>query len=78
MFTQIASVLGLSVLAGVATGGGTGGHAPTYTLAYLIGAVVAIGAILLAVCLKTRVPETALRSGRSTRSEPVEHGAIPN
>src|SRR5262249_18333383 len=59
LFTQIASVLGLSVLAGVATRGGTGGHAPSYTLAYLMGAVVALGAIFLAVCLKTRVPEAS-------------------
>ena len=56
MFTQIASVLGLSVLAGVATRGSTSGHAPSYTLAYLIGAAVALGAIFLAVYLYIRVP----------------------
>ena len=58
MFTQIASVLGLSVLAGVATRGGQAVSAP-YTVAYLIGAVVALGAIFLAVYLKSRVPETS-------------------
>ena len=59
MFTQIASVLGLSVLAGVANRGKAGGHAPSYTEAYLIGAVVALGAISLAVYLNSRVPETS-------------------
>jgi MFS family permease len=58
MFTQIASVLGLSVLVGVATRGGTSVHGPSYALAYLIGAAVAIGAIVLAAYLNIRVPET--------------------
>jgi predicted MFS family arabinose efflux permease len=59
MFTQIASVLGLSVLAGVASRGGTSVHAHSFALAYLIGAVVAVGSIVLAAYLNIRVPEAS-------------------
>ncbi len=58
MFTQISSVLGLSVLGGVAAGKGTAGHAPYYVVAYLIGAGVAVIAVFLAVYLNRRVPDS--------------------
>jgi formate-dependent nitrite reductase membrane component NrfD len=58
MFTQIAAVLGISVLGGIAAGRQTSGHASYYVLAYLIGGIIAIGAVLLAVLLKTRIPDT--------------------
>jgi MFS family permease len=57
MFTQIGSVLGLSVLGGMAAGRGTSGHAPYYVLAYLIGGAVAIVAVLLATLLNTRISD---------------------
>ena len=60
MFTQIASVLGIAVLGGMAAGRGTSGHAPYYVLAYLIGGIVAIVAIFLAVWLNTRVPDATV------------------
>jgi MFS family permease len=60
MFIQIASVLGLSVMGGVAAGRGTSGHAPRYVVAYLIGGVVAIVAIFLAVYLDARSPDGGL------------------
>jgi MFS family permease len=59
MFTQIAAVLGIAVLGGMAAGRGTSGHAPYYVLAYLIGGIVAIVAIFLAVWLNTRVPDAS-------------------
>jgi len=59
MFTQIGSVLGLSVLGGMAAGRGTSGHAPYYVLAYLIGGAVAIVAVVLAVLLNTRIPDSS-------------------
>ena len=59
MFTQIAAVLGISVLGGIAAGRETSGHASYYVLAYLIGGIIAIAAIFLAVLLKTRVPDTS-------------------
>jgi len=58
MFTQISSVLGLSVLGGVAAGKGTSGHAPYYVVAYLIGAGVAVIAVFLALYLNRRVPDS--------------------
>ena len=58
MFTQIASVLGLSVLGGVAAGRGTAGHAPYYVVAYLIGGAVAVIGVFLSVYLRTRVPDS--------------------
>jgi MFS family permease len=61
MFTQIGSVLGLSVLGGMAAGRGTSGHATYYVLAYLIGGAVAIVAVVLAVLLNTRVPDSSLQ-----------------
>jgi MFS family permease len=61
MFTQIAAVLGISVLGGIAAGRETSGHASYYVLAYLIGGIIAIAAIFLAVLLKTRVPDTSTR-----------------
>jgi MFS family permease len=67
MFTQIASVLGLSVMGGIAAGRGTSGHAPHYVVAYLIGGVVAVIAIFLAVYLSRRSPEAGLQS----RPEPA-------
>jgi MFS family permease len=57
MFTQIFSVLGLSVLGGVATHGSTAGHAPSYVEAYLIGGVVAIIGVGLSVYLRIRIPD---------------------
>jgi DHA2 family multidrug resistance protein-like MFS transporter len=59
MFTQIASVLGLCVMGGVAAGRGTSGHAPSYVLAYLIGGAVAVVAIFLSVYLNTRSPDSS-------------------
>ena len=59
MFTQIAAVLGLSVLGGVAAGRGTSGHAPYYVLAFLIGGAVSLVAISLAVYLSRRIPDTS-------------------
>jgi predicted MFS family arabinose efflux permease len=61
MFTQIGSVLGLSVLGGMAAGRGTSGHAPYYVLAYLIGGAVAVVAVVIAVLLNTRSPESSLQ-----------------
>jgi MFS family permease len=58
MFTQIAAVLGIAVLGGMAAGRETSGHAPYYVLAYLIGGIVAIVAIFLAVWLNTRIPDS--------------------
>jgi MFS family permease len=59
MFTQIASVLGLSVLGGVAAGRGTAGHAPYYVVAYLIGGAVAVIGVFLSIYLRTRVPDSS-------------------
>lgn len=59
MFTQIAAVLGISVLGGMAAGRGISGHAPYYVLAYLIGGAIAIVAIFLAVLLHTRIPDSS-------------------
>ena len=59
MFTQIAAVLGISVLGGMAAGRETSGHAPYYVLAYLIGGAIAIVAIFLAVLLHTRIPDSS-------------------
>jgi MFS family permease len=59
MFTQIFSVLGLSVLGGVAAGRSTAGHAPYYVAAYLIGGVVAVIGVVLAVYLRIRVPDSS-------------------
>ena len=61
MFTQIAAVLGIAVLGGMAAGRDTSGHAPYYVLAYLIGGIVAIVAVFLAVWLNTRIPESSSR-----------------
>jgi MFS family permease len=61
MFGQIGSVLGLSVLGGMAAGRGTSGHAPYYVLAYLIGGAVAIVAVFLAALLNTRIPDSSLQ-----------------
>ena len=60
MFTQIASVLGLSVLGGVAAGRGTAGHAPYYVVAYLIGGAVAVIGVFLSIYLRTRVPDSGM------------------
>lgn len=51
MAIQIGSVLGISVLGGIATGHPVTGSAPAWVLAYLVGAVVAVGAVLLALVL---------------------------
>jgi MFS family permease len=59
MFTQIAAVLGITVLGGIAAGRETSGHAPYYVLAYLIGGIIAIAAIFLAALLNTRIPDTS-------------------
>jgi MFS family permease len=54
MATQIGSVLGISVLGGIATGHPVTGTAPAWILAYLVGGVVAVGAVLLALVLGRR------------------------
>lgn len=59
MFTQIAAVLGLSVLGGVAAGRGTSGHAPYFVLAFMLGGAVALAALFLAVYLNRRVPDSS-------------------
>jgi MFS family permease len=51
MATQIGSVLGISVLGGIAAGHRVTGSAPAYVVAYLVGGVAAIGAVLLALLL---------------------------
>ena len=67
MFTQIFSVLGLSVLGGVAAGRSTAGHAPSYVLAYLIGGAVAVIGVGLSLYLRVRVPDGSL----AQRPDPV-------
>ena len=59
MFTQIALVLGLTVLGGVAAGRPTSGHAPYDVVAYLIGAAAAVVPIVLGVWLNARVPDAS-------------------
>jgi MFS family permease len=54
MATQIGSVLGVSILGGIATGHPVTGSAPAWVLAYLVGAVAAVGAVLLALTLARR------------------------
>jgi MFS family permease len=51
MATQIGSVLGISVLSGIATGHPVTGIAPAWILAFLVGGVVAVGGVLLALLL---------------------------
>lgn len=51
MATQIGSVLGISVLSGIATGHPVTGVAPAWILAFLVGGVVAVGGVLLALLL---------------------------
>jgi predicted MFS family arabinose efflux permease len=69
MFSQIAAVLGLSVLGGVAAGRRTSGHAPYYVLAFLIGAAVALVAIALAIHLNRRIPDSGPEPQPETRAE---------
>jgi predicted MFS family arabinose efflux permease len=59
MFTQIASVLGLCVMGGLAAGRSASGHAPSYVLAYLIGGAVAVVAVFLSVYLDARRPDSS-------------------
>jgi MFS family permease len=59
MFTQIASVLGLCVMGGLAAGRSASGHAPSYVLAYLIGGAVAVIAVFLSVYLNARSPDSS-------------------
>jgi MFS family permease len=71
MFTQIASVLGLSVMGGLAAGQRTSGHAPYYVLAYLIGGTVAIVAVFLAVYLNAHSPDNSSKSPQELAKQDI-------
>jgi MFS family permease len=54
MATQIGSVLGISVLGGIAAGHRVTGTAPAWVLAYVAGGIAAVGAVVLALLLARR------------------------
>jgi MFS family permease len=62
MATQIGSVLGISVLSGIATGHPVTGVAPAWILAYLVGGAVGVGAVLLGLVLSRHDRRAAARA----------------
>jgi MFS family permease len=65
MLIQVGSVLGIGILGGIAAAHKVTGHAPSYVLAYLIGAGGAVVAV---------VPALLLRRMQGTRSANDPHG----
>jgi MFS family permease len=62
MATQIGAVLGISVLGGIAAGHRVTGAAPAWVLAYLIGGILAVGAVVLALVLARHDRRSAARA----------------
>jgi MFS family permease len=62
MATQIGAVLGISVLGGIAAGHRVTGAAPAWVLAYLVGGLLAVGAVVLALVLARHDRRSAARA----------------
>jgi MFS family permease len=77
MATQIGAVLGISVLTGIAAGHRVTGTAPAYVVAYLVGAALAIGAVLLALLLG-RHDRTAATHEHADSEAPGNETPVPD
>jgi len=78
MATQIGSVLGISVLGGIATGHPVTGTAPAWILAYLVGGVVAVGAVLLALVLGRRDRRMSAQADAVIEAARLSQTSIPD
>ncbi len=78
MATQIGSVLGISVLSGIATSHPVTGAAPAWILAYLVGGAVAVGAALLGLALSRHDRRAAARADAAIEAARLSQTAIPD
>ena len=78
MATQIGSVLGISVLGGIAAGHRVTGSAPAWVLAYLVGGAVSVFAVVLALVLARKDRQTAARADAAIAAATQRQTPLPD